>query len=41
MEQEYIKGDIVMYDNKITVVKELRDESHFDLFCPKEGLILC
>ena len=41
MTQEYIKGDIVMYDNKIMVVKEPRDGSHFDLSCPKEGLTYC
>ena len=41
MEQEYIKGDIVMYDNKIMVIKEPRDGSHFDLSCPKEGLVYC
>ena len=37
MEQKYIVGDVVMYHNKIMVVKEPRDESHFDLSCPKEG----
>ena len=41
MEQEYIKVDIVMYDNKIMVIKEPRDGSHFDLSCPKEGLVYC
>ena len=41
MEQEYIKGDIVMYDNKIMVIIEPRDGSHFDLSCPKEGLVYC
>ena len=41
MEQKYIEGDIVMYDNKIMVIKEPRDESHFDLSCPKEGLVYC
>lgn len=41
MEQEYIIGDIVEYDNKIMVVKEPRDGSHFDLSCPKEGLVYC
>lgn len=41
MEQKYIVGDIVMYDNKIMVVKEPRDGSHFDLSCPKEGLVYC
>lgn len=41
MEQKYIVGDIVMYENKIMVVKELRDGSHFDLSCPKEGLVYC
>ena len=41
MKQEYIIGDIVMYDNKIMVVKEPRDGSHFDLSCPKEGLTYC
>ena len=41
MEQKYIVGDVVMYDNKIMVVKEPRDGSHFDLSCPKEGLVYC
>lgn len=36
---EYIKGDVVMYHNNIMVVKEPRDGSHFDLSCPKEGLV--
>ena len=39
MKQKYIIGDVVMYDNKIMVVKEPRDGSHFDLFSPKEGLV--
>ena len=30
MEQKYIVGDVVMYHNKIMVVKEPRDGSHFD-----------
>lgn len=38
MAQKYIVGDVVMYDNKIMVVKEPRDGSHFDLSCPKERL---
>ena len=41
MAQKYIVGDVVMYDNKIMVVKEPRDGSHFDLSCPKEGLVHC
>lgn len=41
MTQKYIIGDIVMYDNKIMVIKEPRDGSHFDLSCPKEGLVYC
>lgn len=41
MEQKFIIGDIVEYDNKIMVVKEPRDGSHFDLSCPKEGLVYC
>ena len=41
MEQKYIKGDIVEYDNKVMVVKEPRDGNHFDLSCPKEGLVYC
>lgn len=41
MEQKYIVGDVVMYDNKIMVVKEPRDGSQFDLSCPKEGLVYC
>ena len=38
---EYIQGDVVMYDNKIMVIKEPRNGSHFDLSCPKEGLVYC
>jgi hypothetical protein len=41
MAQKYIEGDIVMYDNKIMVVKEPRDGNHFDLSCPKERLVYC
>ena len=41
MSQKYIVGDVVMYDNKIMVIKEPRDGSHFDLSCPKEGLVYC
>lgn len=41
MTQKYIEGDIVEYDNKIMVVKEPRDGSHFDLSCPKEGFVYC
>lgn len=41
MAQKYIEGDIVEYDNKVMVVKEPRDGSHFDLSCPKDGLVYC
>ena len=41
MTQKYIEGDIVEYDNKVMVIKELRDGSHFDLSCHKEGLVYC
>lgn len=41
MAQKYIEGDVVMYDNKIMIIKEPRDGSHFDLSCPKEGLVYC
>lgn len=41
MKQKYIVGDVVMYDNKIMVVKEPRDGSHFDLSCHKEELVYC
>lgn len=41
MAQKYIEGDVVMYDNKVMVVKEPRDGNHFDLSCPKEGLVYC
>lgn len=41
MEQKFIIGDIVEYDNKVMVIKEPRDGSHFDLSCPKEGLVYC
>ena len=41
MTQKFIIGDIVEYDNKIMVVKEPRDGSHFDLSCHNEGLVYC
>ena len=41
MTPKYIIGDIVMYDNKVMVVKEPRDSYHFDLSCHKEGLLYC
>ena len=41
MAQKYIEGDIVEYDNKVMVIKEPRDGSHFDLSCPKEELVYC
>lgn len=30
MTQKFIVGDVVMYDNKIMVIKEQRDGSHID-----------
>lgn len=41
MKQKFIVGDIVMYDNKIMVIKEPRDGICFDLYCPKERLKYC
>lgn len=41
MKQKFIIGDVVMYDNKVMVVKEPRDGIHFDLSCHKEGLVYC
>ena len=41
MKQKYIVGDVVMYDNKIMVIKEPRDGSHLELSCHKEGLVYC
>ena len=41
MSQKYIIGDVVMYDNKIMVIKEPRDGSHFDLSCSEERLTYC
>lgn len=41
MKQEYIIGDVVMYNNKIMVIKEPRDGTHFDLSCPEEKLVYC
>lgn len=41
MEQKYIIGDVIEYDNKIMIIKEPRDESHFDLLCPKEKVVYC
>ena len=41
MMPKYIEDDIVKYNDKIMVIKEPRDGSHFDLFCPKEGSVYC
>lgn len=41
MVPKYIEDDIVKYNDKIMVIKEPRDGSHFDLFCPQEGLVYC
>lgn len=41
MMPKYIEDDIVKYNDKIMVIKEPRDGSHFDLFCPQEGLVYC
>lgn len=41
MKQEYIIGDVVMYDNKIMVIKEPGDGIFFDLSCPEEKLVYC
>ena len=41
MMPKYIENDIVKYNDKIMVIKEPRDGSHFDLFCPQEGLVYC
>ena len=41
MKQKYIIGDVVMYDNKIMVIKETGDGIHFDLSCPEEKLVYC
>lgn len=35
---KYINGDIVMYDNRIRVIKEPRDNNHYDLYEPKTKL---
>ena len=39
MVPKYIEDDIVKYNDKIMVIKEPRDGSHFDLFCPQEGSV--
>ena len=41
MKQEYIIGDVVMYNNKIMLIKEPRDGIHFDLSCSEEKLEYC
>ena len=41
MMPKYIEDDIVKYNDKIMVIKEPRDGSHFDLFCPQEWLVYC
>ena len=41
MMPKYIEDDIVKYNDKIMVIKEPRDGSHFDLSCPQEGLVYC
>lgn len=41
MKQKYIIGDVVMYNNKIMVIKEPRDGIHFDLSCLEEKIVYC
>ena len=41
MMPKYIEDDIVEYNDKIMDIKEPRDGSHFDLFCPQEGSVYC
>ena len=41
MKQKFIMSDVVIYDNKVMVIKESRDGSHFDCSCPEEGLVYC
>lgn len=41
MMPKYIEDDIVKYNDKIMVIKEPRDGSHFDLFCPQERSVYC
>lgn len=41
MIQKYIIGDVAVYDNKVMVVKELRDASHYDLLLSKARLVYC
>ena len=41
MMPKYIEDDIVKYSDKIMVIKEPRDGSHFDLFCPQEWSVYC
>lgn len=35
MEQEYIKGDIVMYDNKIHTIMDTLGVNNYELSCVK------
>lgn len=39
MEQKYIIGDVVKYNNKVMVIKEPRDGIHFDLFSHEEIMV--
>lgn len=41
MEQKYINGDIVMYNDKVRIVKEIRDNKHFDLRELETNLRVC
>ena len=41
MMPKYIEDDIVKYNDKIMVIKEPRDGSHFDLFCPQKRSVYC
>ena len=33
MEQEYIKGDIVMYDNRIHIIMDTLELNNYELSC--------
>ena len=41
MMPKYIEDDIVKYNDKIMVIKEPRDGSHFFFFCPQERSVYC
>lgn len=41
MNQTYLLGDIVLFENKIMQVREYKDNNYYNLYCLSEEIIYC